>query len=132
MAELNHFAISAAMGSTLGPRIPIHHGQIGSSQVAATISALLQRRKRYTESLHPSDDITRKYEKAVTHAFLLVRKDYSSDRVLADPTLNAAFIKACRDLALEDTIFHLNLALIGLRKHNKLKAKSKKSVVPEQ
>lgn len=132
MAELNHFAISAGMGSTLGPRVPVQHGQIGSTELAATLSHLLHRRKAYIDDLNPRDDLTKKYEKAVTRAYLMVRKDFSSDRVLADPALDAAFIKACRDLSLDDTVFHLNLVLIGLRKHNKLKAKSKKSVVPEQ
>lgn len=132
MAELNHFAISAGMGSTLGHRLGVRHGQLGSAQLAATLSAMLQRRKAYIDDLSPLDDLTKKYEKAVTRAYLSVRQDYSSDRVLADPRLNAAFIKACRDLSLDDTVFHLNLALIGLRKHNKLKAKSKRSTVAEQ
>jgi hypothetical protein len=132
MAELNHFAIAAGMGATLGPRVAVHHGQIGSFEVAATLSALLQRRKKYVDDLNPQDVLTKKYEKAVTRAFLSIRQDFSSDRVLADPALDAAFIRRCRDYGLEDTVFHLNLALIGLRKHNKLKAKSKRSIVPEQ
>jgi hypothetical protein len=132
MAQLNHFAISAGMGSTLGPRVTVHHGQIGSSELAATLSELLKRRTRYLDDLNPQDDLTKRYEKAVTRAFLMVRRDFSSDRVLADPQLDAEFIKACRDLGLDDTIFHLNVALIGLRKHNKLKAKSKRSIVPDQ
>ena len=65
MAELNHFAISAALGSTLGPKVKIHQGQIGSSQLAATISELLKRRKEYVEELSLQDDLTRQYEKAV-------------------------------------------------------------------
>jgi hypothetical protein len=132
MPQLNHFAISAGMGSTLGHRLPIHHGQLGSAELAATLSELLERRKEYIDDLTPQDDLTKKYEKAVTRAYLMVRKGFSSDRVLADPVLDAAFVKACGDLSLEDSVFHLNLALIGLRKHNKLKAKSKRSVVPEQ
>lgn len=132
MPELNHFAISAGMGSTLGHRLTVHQGQIGSSELAATLSALLQRRKAYINDLNPQDDLTKKYEKAVTRAYLMVRQNYSSDRVLADPVLDAAFIKTCRDLGLEDSVFHLNLALIGLRKHSKLKAKSQRSSVADQ
>jgi hypothetical protein len=131
MAELNHFAIAAGMGATLGPRVPVHHGQIGSAELAATLSGLLERRKQYVESLSAHDDVSRKYEKAVIQAYGLVRQGYSSDRVLADPQINAAYIKACRDLGLDDDTFHLNLALIGLRKHNKLKAKSLRSRVPD-
>lgn len=132
MVELNHFAISAALGSTLGPTISVHHGQIASAGLAASLSQLLQRRKPYIDELTAHDDLTTKYEKAVTQAFLHVRHGYSSDRVLADPDINRDFIKECRNLGLDDTPFHLNLALIGLRKHNKLKAKSKKSVVRNQ
>jgi len=76
--------------------------------------------------------LTKKYERAVTRAFLAFRNEFSSERALADPALNAAFIKACRDFGVDDNVFHLNLALIGLRKHNKLKAKSRRSVVPDQ
>lgn len=132
MAELNHFAISAGMGSTVGPRIAVHQGQIGSAELAATLAQLLGRRERYVDDVAAQDDLTRKYEKAVTRAFLMTRREFSSDRVLADPEINADFLQACRDLGISDTPFHLNLALIGLRKHNKLKAKSKKSVVRDQ
>lgn len=100
--------------------------------MAAAISNLLRCREEFIEDLNPQDDLTKKYEKAVTRAFLQVRQGFSSDRVLADPALDAEFIKSCRDFGLEDSEFHLNLALIGLRKHNKLKAKSKRSIVPEQ
>jgi len=131
MAELNHFAIAASMGTTLGPRVEVHHGQIGSSELAATLSGLMQTRKSLLDQLNIRGNLS-KYEKAVEQAYLKTRQDYSSDRVLADPKINHAFIKACHDLGLEDSVFHLNLVLVGLRKHNKLKAKSKRSVVPDQ
>jgi hypothetical protein len=132
MAKLNHFALSASLGSTLGPRVTVRHGQIGSMQLSATLAGLVERRKAFVEALNPHDDLPKLYEKAVTQAYLLVRQGFSSDRVLADPKLNSAFIRACRDFGVDDSPFHLNLALIGLRKHNRLKAKSKRSVVPEQ
>jgi len=100
--------------------------------LAATISALLVRRKDYVEDLSLQDDLTKRYEKAVTRAFLLTRRKFSSDRVVADPEINADFIKACHDLGIEDSVFHLNLALIGLRKHKKLEARSERSVIPDQ
>jgi len=132
VAELNHFVIAATMGATLGPRIAAQHGQLGSAYAAATISNLLHRRRKFIEDLNPHDDLTKKYEKAVARAFLTVRDGFSSHRVLAAPALNARFIQACRDLGLDDSVFHLNLVLIGLRKHNKLKAKSKRTVVHNQ
>src|SRR4051794_12089895 len=113
MANLNHFAISASLRAVLGPRIPILHGQIGSAQTVATLSNLLHRRREYIEDLSPQDDLPKKFEKAVTRAYLNVRQGFSSDRVLADPSLNAAFIQVCRALGLDNSIFHLNLALIG-------------------
>jgi hypothetical protein len=131
MAELNHFAISAALGSTLGPRIPVQDGQIGSAQLAATIDALLHRRKTYIEDLNPSDNITKKFETAVIKAYQMVTT-FSSDRAVADPQINAAFIEACRDLGLDNSVFHLNMALVGLRKHSKLQIKSERSIVPDQ
>ncbi|MGA2498383.1 MAG: hypothetical protein ABSH20_11615 [Tepidisphaeraceae bacterium] len=132
MAGLNHFAIAAGMGATLGPRVTVHHGQIGSPELAATVSGLLQRRRAYIEELNPHDNLTKKYEKAVERAYLQVRQGFSSDRVLADPNLNSKFIEACRDFGIDDIAFNLNMVLIGLRKHSKLKAKSKRSLVPDQ
>src|SRR5438132_4681852 len=105
MAELNHFAISAALGSTLGPTVPVHHGQLGSLELAATIGALKQRRSAYIDDLENSDSVSEQYEKAVKRAFLLVRDDYSSDKVVADPVLAKKFIRACRDLGLDDSVF---------------------------
>ena len=132
MAELNHFAISAGMGATLGPRVGVQHGQIATPGVASAISTLLARRQAFVADLSHQDNVTTKYEKAVAAAYLLVREGFSSDRVLADPRLGAAFVRACHDLGLEDSEFHLNVSLIGLRKHNKLKEKSNRSVVPDQ
>lgn len=45
MAELDHFAIAAALGAKLGPRIAVHHGQIGSAELAATIRGVMQEHK---------------------------------------------------------------------------------------
>jgi hypothetical protein len=132
MANLNHFAISAGLGSTLGPRVVVRHGQFGSAELAATIATLMERRKGFIQELEPDDDLTKEYEKGVRQAFLRVRQNFSSDRVLADPELNRQFIKACRDNGIDDDEFRLNLALIGLRKHNKLKAKSAHSRVANQ
>ena len=131
MAELNHFAISAALGSILGPRFQVRPGQIGSSEAGETVSILLQKRKAIVDDLRLQDDLSKRYEKAVTRAYLNARGGFSSDRVLADPRINADFVRACRDLGVDDSPFHLNLALVGLRKHNKLKAKSKRSNVPD-
>lgn len=133
MADLNHFAISAELGSILGPKVSMRHGQFGSAELAATLSDLLRRRNSFVQSLGHADSLSLQYEKAVTSAFKLIRDGYSSDRVLADPAMDRKFIRACRDFGLEDTVFRLNMALVGLRKHNKLKVgKSRRAVVPDQ
>ena len=132
LAELNHFAIAAGLGATIGPRVKVRHGQIGSPELADALSRLLRLRGRCIDDPVAHEDVTRKCEKAVTNAFLNVRNGFSADRVLADPDLNAKFLRMCRNAGSDDTDFHLNLALIGLRKHNKLKAKSKRSAVPDQ
>lgn len=76
MAELNHFAISAALGSMLGPRVPVHPGQIGSSELSATVAGLLASRKGYIDDLNLQDDLSKRYEKAVTRAFLDTREGF--------------------------------------------------------
>jgi hypothetical protein len=45
MAKLDHAAIAAAMGAKLGPRIAVHHGQIGSAGLVATIREVMQEHK---------------------------------------------------------------------------------------
>ena len=132
MPPLNHFSISAALGSTLGASVHVAHGQIGSSELAATLSSLMARHREYAADLLPDDDVERRYEKAITRAFLQTRQGFSSDRVLADPRINRRFIAACRDFGLQDSVFNLNLALIGLRKHNKLQFESRRSFIPDQ
>lgn len=133
MADLNHFAISAALRSVLGPKVRVRHGQLGSAELAATLSDLLRDRRGYIDSLTPGDTLTRQYEKAIVSAFKTVRDGFSSDRVLADPVLDRKFIKTCRALGLDDTVFRLNMALVGMRKHNKLRVgKSRRAIVPDQ
>lgn len=131
MAELNHFAISAALGSIVGPKLYFHQGQIGSSALSEMLDAQHKSRMGSIAGLCRQGYLSKRYEKAVTRAYLNTREGFSSDRVLADPRINANFIRACRDMGIDDSPLHLNLALIGLRKHNKLKAKSKPSVVAD-
>jgi hypothetical protein len=134
MAELNHFAISAGLGAALGPRVRVQHGQLGGSELAATLTHLLEHRKEFVADFEPNDSLTRECEGAVISAFNILSDEYSSDRVLADPDLDRKFIRACHDLGIDDTDFQLNWTLLGLRKHKKLSSvgKSRRASVGDQ
>ncbi len=56
----------------------------------------------------------------IAQAFLEVRDGYSTDRVIADPRLNRAFLRRCRELGLAGTDFDLNWRLMYARKKNYL------------
>jgi hypothetical protein len=134
MARLNHFAIGAALGSTIGPKVDVVHGQIASPQLAATIGVLLERRRKYAGDLAQSKDLAHQFDQGVIRAYELVRGEYSADRIIADPGLNRRFLRACRDLGLENDAVDLNLALLGLRKAGRLKGQkpSKRVAVRDQ
>jgi site-specific DNA-methyltransferase (adenine-specific) len=57
-------------------------------------------------------------------AFTQVHDGYSTDRVLVDPSLNAKFLAVCRKLGLNQSDYHLNHALLDIRK-------SKKGILPK-
>lgn len=61
-------------------------------------------------------------ESAVIEAFRLSSDGYSTDRVVADPDLDAAFLDAARKLGLPDDPWFLNRTLFRLRKVGKLAA----------
>ena len=56
----------------------------------------------------------------ISEAFLQVRSGFSTDRVLADPDLNAAFVSACREQGLDESPEKLNRQLLNIRKAGKL------------
>ena len=59
----------------------------------------------------------------ISEAFLQVRCGFSTDRVLADPDLNEAFVSTCRELGLNDSRADLNRQLLNIRKAGKLNSK---------
>ncbi len=66
-------------------------------------------------------------------AFLTVRNQWSLDRIIADPELDAAFITECRRLELTGSDFELNWKLINLRKRGDLAGiASKRTVIKNQ
>jgi site-specific DNA-methyltransferase (adenine-specific) len=57
---------------------------------------------------------------ALTEAYLASADGYAIDRVIADPPLNHAFLRACRDLGVPMAPTECNRRLLGLRKAGKL------------
>jgi hypothetical protein len=58
-------------------------------------------------------------------AFREVNCGFSTDRVVADPSLNAEFIKRCESIGIKAAPVELNLALLNLRKAGLLKGQPK-------
>jgi len=58
----------------------------------------------------------------IKRAFITACAGYSSDRVVADPELNKAFLAECRRLGLELPPSELNKSLLNLRKSGRLHA----------
>jgi hypothetical protein len=69
----------------------------------------------------------------VRDAFLAVRGESSPDVVVANPELNAQFIRECQERGLTVPTATLNLTLLNLRKSSDLKGvKSRRVFVPNQ
>jgi site-specific DNA-methyltransferase (adenine-specific) len=59
--------------------------------------------------------------RALVEAFLTASEGWSSDRVIADPELNARFCEECRDLGFPGGPVDWNRALVRMRKSGQLK-----------
>lgn len=57
----------------------------------------------------------------IAQAYLEVRDGYSTDRVIADPELDAKFLHRCRELGVPGTDYDLNWQLMRARKASVLK-----------
>ncbi len=123
MTKLNHYAIAAALGGTLGPKVAVSHGQVASPQLASTIDSLQYRRRHLWEheavAVH---NASKQYFAAVRAAFLRVRDGHSVEKVIVDDEYNTRFVRACHnDFGINDSVFRLNLALLALRKKGALR-----------
>jgi HicB family len=56
---------------------------------------------------------------AIVESFGKVYDGYSTDRVVVDPELNARFLAMCRKVGLNESDYHLNHALLDIRKSKK-------------
>jgi site-specific DNA-methyltransferase (adenine-specific) len=61
-------------------------------------------------------------ERAIIAAFLVANRGFSTDRVIADPELNAAFVAQCQGFGAPGNPVVWNRALLGIRKAKKLTA----------
>ena len=57
----------------------------------------------------------------IAQAYLEVRRGYSTDRVVADPEMDRAFLNRCREFGLTGTDFELNWKLFNGRKASQFK-----------
>jgi DNA modification methylase len=71
------------------------------------------------DSLSPED--RERLARGVARCFTQLGKEYSIDRVLADPILNARYLDACSQAKLPGRPLLWNLTLLNLRKAGKLK-----------
>lgn len=122
MAEVNHFAISAILGSEIAGRVNFGHGQIASLSGA----------QKYLDATRGSRDTVHQDLKsrlradvhAVVKAFLAVRDtdgdQRSPDLYVADSERNAKFIAKCRELGLQESEYALNKTLFYARKNGYL------------
>jgi site-specific DNA-methyltransferase (adenine-specific) len=60
------------------------------------------------------------FEAEIVGAFREVRDGFSADRVVADPDLNHAFVRACRQTGIAGDVRSWNYALLRLRKAGRL------------
>jgi hypothetical protein len=55
----------------------------------------------------------------IVESFAQIHDGYSTDRVVVDPALNARFLSKCRSFGLHQSDYHLNHALLDIRKSKK-------------
>jgi site-specific DNA-methyltransferase (adenine-specific) len=116
MRKLNHYAISAILGSEIVGRVNVGHGMIASAADA----------QRYFDTLEENEPIADQHRneevdvELVKRAFFAVRHDQgSTDLYIADPVRNSAFLAECRRLGMRASDYRINKTLFNARK-NKL------------
>lgn len=118
--KLNHFAISAGLGSIIAGQTHAQGGFSGALRVAPRFSKLVGAFDEPTDGLLHIEPPSKRYSTLVRKAYKLSRDGFSADRVIADPSFNKAFIATCRELGLEQSAYVLNRYLLQLRKTSKL------------
>jgi hypothetical protein len=133
MTHLNYFALSAALGASIGPRSQVTRSPSSYREMTREMADLMSKRRPHVQVLHEPGCAGAQYIKRVCKAFMAVRDGYSPDRVVADPHMNREFLKLCEAFGLEDEAFNLNWTLLNLRKAGELSnLQSRKSIVADQ
>ena len=119
VSRLNHYAISAILGSEIVGPVKVGHGQIAS--VADARRYFDRRTAQHSEgAAEDEQDVDVDLLRA---AFFAAREHFgdrfSTDRYVAEPERNKVFLKKCRELGLRASDYLLNKQLFNARK-NKL------------
>lgn len=122
MSELNHFAISAILGSEIAGQVNFGHGQIASLGDGQKYLNLV--RGQHACLSQELNSTLRADVRTVKDAFLAVRNEdgdkKSADFYVAEPSRNARFIAKCRELGLRESEYILNKTLFYARKKSLL------------
>jgi hypothetical protein len=113
MSNLNHYAISKILGSTMKPVKGIRFGHFGILATTAETLKALQEGERELASGTFSLDADR----LVSQAFEDVRNGASTDALLWDTDLAGRFLERCRELNLGLSAAALVHRLMHIRKH---------------
>src|SRR5438874_692585 len=117
MAELNQYAISKALGSTMKP---IKRGRFGGFGLLETVAEALRTREATTEgSSRSGEAINFSYpeDAIVVRAFEDVRQGAATDALLWNRELAEAFYRRCKELGLDAPDTLLGRRLITVRKN---------------
>src|SRR5947208_2511486 len=95
MAGINYFAIGAALGAAIGPRSKVPQNPSSFREATTEMAAILEKRRGHVQALHRPESTDAHYLSLVARAFRSVRDGFSTDRVVADPRFNRAFLSHC-------------------------------------
>jgi len=125
----------ASPGDSLeGPQEPIRNHRTSRGRPAASLTAGQEACREHSAALARVAVATGELTTAVAQAFLRGSDGFSIDRVMADPELNAAFIRECRGLGLDGKPREYNHWLLAFRKAGKLASlpRPKRTVVSRE
>ncbi|HVS36170.1 MAG TPA: hypothetical protein VMS17_11365 [Gemmataceae bacterium] len=133
MSRLNHYAISAILGSEIVGPVKVGHGQIAS--VADAQQFFDRRTAQHAEGAAGTDQGFD--ADSLRAAFFAAREHFkdrfSTDRYVADPERNKMFLKKCRELGLRASDYVLNKRLFNARKNKLLpNLKSTRTQIPHE
>ncbi len=109
MAELNQFAISRSLGSTVAAAETPRFGRLG------LLPLVVSSRSPAPPIVTPGC-LEAQYDTEIEKAFTLVAKGKSPDRMLANPELAQKFVRTAKRLGVEAEAALINRRLLRLRK----------------